>query len=138
MYANYRYYTDTYYGTAISAADFPRLATRASDFIDYYTKGKAATSDATEPLAKCCCALAEQIQADERNAQIAASVQTAAIANGGEVKSESVGGYSVSYATASEYAKNGNAAKEQAKLYADICLRYLANTGLLYRGGCRV
>ena len=42
MYADYTFYTETFYGTAIAEADFPRLSSRASDFIDYYTRGKAA------------------------------------------------------------------------------------------------
>ena len=42
MYADYTFYTDEFFGTAIEEADFPRLSSRASDFIDYYTRGKAA------------------------------------------------------------------------------------------------
>ena len=136
MYADYAFYTEQFYGTAISETDFPRLASRASDFIDYYTKGKAETSDATTALAKCCCALAEHIQTEERNAAIIARAQSQAMANG-EIKSETVGSWSASYATAADY-KDNNSVKAQASMYADICLHYLVNTGLLYRGGCRV
>ena len=136
MYADYAFYTADWYGTAISEADFPRLATRASDFIDYYTKGKAETSDAETALAKCCCAIAEQMQTDENNAAIIARAQSQAMVSG-EIKSETVGSWSASYATAADY-KESNAVKAQAAVYADICARYLALTGLLYRGGCHV
>ena len=41
-YADYTYYTDTFLGTAVKESDFPRLALRASSYLDYYTMGKAA------------------------------------------------------------------------------------------------
>lgn len=139
-YADFNYYADQFYGTAIEAADFPRLSLRASDFIDYITRNKAAkTTDETvlEALSKACCAIAEQMQIDERNKAIAAQTATEALsAGGGEVKSETVGGYSVSYTTALDYVKNADAAKAEVAGYMSIALRYLSNTGLLYRGGC--
>ena len=142
MYADYTFYTEAFYGTAIAEADFPRLSSRASDFIDYYTRGKAAkvTDEGILPtLAKCCCAIAEAMQSDEQNKALAAKANAAALASGtGEVKSESVGSWSVSYATTSDYIKAGGAAdavNDANAAYAAIALRYLANTGLLYRGG---
>lgn len=140
MYASYEFYTDVFYGNEIAAADFPRLASRASDFIDYYTRNKAAA--ATEQwivtaLSKCCCALAERMQIDERSRLIAAQTTAEAVSSGsGEIKSETVGSHSVSYTTGADYASDSNAEKAQNEAYASICLRYLANTGLLYRGGC--
>ena len=142
MYADYAFYTGRYYGTAIAEADFPRLCSRASDFLDYYTGGKAAgaTDEAvTLALAKACCAIAEAMQSDENNAKIAAKAQSTALASDtGEVKSESVGSWSASYATAADYM--GQSAKDALNaaraVYAGIAAQYLANTGLLYRGGC--
>lgn len=140
-YADYEFYTESFFGNAIAEADFPRLSSRASDFIDYYTRGKAATA-ANEAvltaLAKCCCAIAEAMQTDEQNAALAAKATAAALASGtGEVKSESVGSWSVSYATAGDYAAKSakDAVNDANAAYAAIALRYLANTGLLYRGG---
>lgn len=37
MYATYTFYTDTYFGSALTEQEFARAATRASSFIDYYT-----------------------------------------------------------------------------------------------------
>ena len=142
MYADYSFYTGTFYGTAIDQADFPRLASRASDFLDYYTRGKAAkvTDEATlTALAKACCAVAESIQEDEQAKALAAKASSAALASAtGELKSETVGSYSVSYVTAADYAKAGKAqsAKDTRAAYAEIAAEYLVNTGLLYRGGC--
>ena len=139
-YADYTFYSTEWLGTAIAEADFPRLALRASDFIDYYTRGKAAASDATTALAKACCAIAEQMQEDEKLRALAARSVDAALDGNGEVKSETVGSWSKTYATASDYA--GNADKTGATAlraqYARIADEYLVNTGLLYRGGCHL
>ena len=143
MYADYTFYTDEFFGTAIEEADFPRLSSRASDFIDYYTRGKAAgvTDEATlTALAKACCASAEAMQADEQLKALAAKATASALASsGGEIKSETVGSWSQSYATAGDYVKVGGAAlavKDTRASYAAVAMEYLANTGLLYRGGC--
>ena len=139
-YADFSYYTTEYLGTEISAEDFPRLALRASDFIDYLTRNKAARATeeyVTTALSKACCAIAEQLQMDARNRAIAAQTATEAISSGGgEVKSESVGGYSVSYTTAADYGSASDAIKASAGACYAIAREYLANTGLLYRGGC--
>ena len=142
MYADYTFYTDTYLGTVIGEADFPRLSSRASEFLDYYTHGRAATvtdADTLTLLGKATCSIAEAMQAYEQERALAAkAVGSALAATGGEVKSETVGSWSQSYATAADYIKGGNAAEavKQARLaYASIAREYLANTGLLYRGG---
>ena len=140
-YADYAYYTETFLGSAIAEADFPRLSLRASDFIDYITRnkaGRATDESVVNALSKACCAIAEQMQIDERNKAIAAQTATEALsAGGGEVKSETVGGYSVSYTTAADYV-SADDVKRSAAAYFAIAQRYLVNTGLLYRGGCNV
>lgn len=139
MYADFAFYVGQFCGTAISEADFPRLASRASDFLDYYTRGKASTSDYTTELAKACCAVAEQMLLDEYNRAIQAKAQASAIASpNGEIKSESVGSWSASFATAADYAANDALAIRRAQnaTYGVIAAEYLVNTGLLYRGGC--
>ena len=142
MYATYDFYTGpNWYGTAIVSADFPRLALRASDFLDYYTRGKAAqvppedTATVTA-LGKACCAVAEAIQSDERVQALKDKSTSAGLAGSGELKSESVGSYSVSYAIAGDYDRGGSAAaaNDRRAAYAVIAREYLANTGLLYRG----
>ena len=156
MYADYAFYTETFYGTAITEEDFPRLSSRASDFIDYYTKGKAAKvvkleeldeePKITPQIKKACCAIAEQMQLDEQQKQLAALVVSKAYAaasgeNPGtperELRSESIGGWSGSYVTAADYMQQSAADAQKAAraAYAQIAFEYLANTGLLYRGG---
>lgn len=137
MYADYGFYASVYYGVVISEDDFPRLASKASDFIDYYTKDKAATAtDETIVLAisKACCAVAEKMLEVEQAQRLRAKYVSGELTDTG-VKSETVGSWSRSYATAADYVASGAATDPRAE-YAKIALEYLANTGLLYRGGC--
>lgn len=122
MYADYEYYTGTYIGGALTEEEFARAATRASSFLDYFTRNKAKDYTGDE-LKMCCCALAEQYQIIE-NAQ-------AQSMSGGELQSQTVGSWSKSYRSGTETAV---AAREAL---AGIATRYLAHTGLLYRGGGR-
>ncbi|MFM8321005.1 MAG: hypothetical protein ACKOC5_08840 [Chloroflexota bacterium] len=115
-YCDHTYYTGVFKGAAIAAADFPRLALRASEVIDQLTLDRAAavvtaaTDTATiDKIKLATCAVAEQIQIGEQ---------------GGPVQSERVGSYSVTYAAQHT---------QQQQLQAAV-KRYLWNTGLLYRG----
>lgn len=153
MYADFTFYTGTFYGTAIAEADFPRLASRASDFLDYYTQDRAKVYDPDNgglvyiPLQKACCAIAEQMQTVEKQSALAAlTVEKATKATIGlvqgapdhELKSETIGTWSGTYITALDYMSQNaaEAAKAQRAAYALIAAEYLSNTGLLYRGGC--
>lgn len=133
VYADYSFYINSFLGSAISEADFPRLALRASQFLDYYTLGKSRNNPALENLKMACCAIAEKYQVVEK-AQRAAEES---LTDGGNLKSESVGSYSVSYQTASEKAQGANQAVIDAQNGVVATARqYLVGTGLLYRGGC--
>lgn len=122
-FADYTFYTDVYYGTSLTAQEFPQAAERATDYLNYITRGKAT---ATEPVKRACCALAEIYQTITKAKASAASA-------GGEVQSEKVGSYSVTYRSGAE-----TEASYEASLY-QAAQMYLAHTGLLYRGGrcCR-
>lgn len=119
VYADYTYYTDVFLGSALSETQFPPAAERASEYIDYITRGKATDTDAVK---RACCALAEAYGAIER-------VKASTLTESGELQSQSVGSYSVTYRSGAEVA-----AGLEADLYR-VAQRYLARTGLLYRGG---
>lgn len=124
MYASFEFYEDKYFGSALTEQEFARASKRASSFIDYYTMGKAKDYPDTDgAVAMCCCALAEQYQIIEN-----AKAQSI---SGGEVKSQTVGAWSKTYASGTETAEAAR------KVLADIVMEYLAGTGLLYRGGRR-
>lgn len=120
MYADFEYYKNSFYGTEITEEEFPQYAERASGYIDYITRGKATDIDAVK---KATCAIADHYYI--------ASKANAATMNGTKA-SESVGSWSVSYRDTTQ-----TAASIESGAYA-IATRYLAHTGLLYRGtSCR-
>ena len=61
IYADYTYYISTYGGKAVSEEDFPRLAAKASAYIDRLTFGRAADNADDERLKRCCCELCESL-----------------------------------------------------------------------------
>jgi hypothetical protein len=137
-YADFEYYSGTYMG-AVSEEDFPRLAVRASSFLDYYTRNKAADNANLDAVKMCCCALVDKYAVIEAAQALAQKNLANAAVGDAEVKSEAVGGYSRTLATGGESALSAlNATDGAKKLLAETCREYLAHTGLLYRGGgCR-
>ena len=128
-YADYDFYTESYYGNVVPEADFDRLAARASDFIDTLTfdnlvDGLPADKRSQKRIKKAVCSLAElmyQIELAEKNAinQASANV-TDTNADGkstGIVTSVSSGSESISYATPQQI---GASAKEWSAVYAAV------------------
>lgn len=96
MYADYDFYLNTFYGNAISAEDFPRLSERASDYIRAATERLSDTVDGwqMEAVKKASCAVADVLLDEE--------IITAGAFSGEQaVSSETVGGWSRSYRSAS-------------------------------------
>ena len=123
IYVNYDYYASTFYGNKIVEKDFPRYALRASQFLDYYTHGKAKDNAGLDAIKMACCDVAECFFAGDF-----------AVNSSKGVKSESVGSYSVSYETGKEKIETAQATRAEC---AAVAREYLADTGLLYRGGGR-
>ena len=137
VYADYTYYFGTYMGT-VSEGNFPRLAVRASSFLDYYTSNRAADNADLDAVKMCCCALVDKYAVIDAAQALAMKNLANAAANDAEVKSETVGSYSRTLATGGESALSAlNATDGEKKLLAETCMEYLAHTGLLYRGGGR-
>ena len=126
-YADYKFYTESF-GNVVPEADFPRLAERASDFVDLMTSDRLANGLPTDErsqkrIKKAVCSLSEkmyQIELAERNATNAAvSGTSTAIGSGGSttgiVTSVSSGSESISYATPQQKASG---AKEWSAVYA--------------------
>ena len=127
-YADYEFYTTSYFGSVVPETDFPRLAERASDFVDTMTfdrlvDGLPTNERAQKRIKKAVCSLAElmyQIELAEKNATNAAvSGTSTAIGSGGSttgvVTSVSSGSESISYATPQQI---GASAKEWSAVYA--------------------
>lgn len=128
-YADYDFYTESYYGNVVPEADFDRLAARASDFIDTLTfdnlvDGLPADKRSQKRIKKAVCSLAElmyQIELAEKNAinQASANVTDINVGNisTGIVTSVSSGSESISYATPQQI---GASAKEWSAVYAAV------------------
>lgn len=127
-YADYEFYTTSYFGSVVPEADFPRLAERASDFVDTMTFDRLVdrlpTNERSQKrIKKTVCSLAElmyQIELAEKNAtNAAASGTSTTIGSGGSttgvVTSVSSGSESISYATPQQI---GASAKEWSAVYA--------------------
>ena len=126
-YADYDFYTESYYGNVVPEADFDRLAARASDFIDTLTfdnlvDGVPTNERSQKRIKKAVCSLAElmyQIELAEKNAINQASANVTDINAGGKstgiVTSVSSGSESISYATPQQI---GASAKEWSAVYA--------------------
>lgn len=137
-YADYEYYTTTYLGTAIKKDDFPRLALRASSFLDYYTQGRAAQNSDLDALKMACCAVAEQYQSIDTAQALAQKSLSASLESDGELQSQTVGSWSKTYRSGGDSAQQALSSVQtaQAALGA-LAQQYLTGTGLLYRGrGC--
>ena len=130
IYADYNFYVSCFYGNVIPEEEYAAAALRASQFLDYYTMNRAKQQPELEALKLACCALAEEyhtILTAKRHEN-----QTA----DGEMQSQTVGGYSVTYRSRGE-ALSEASAQAQSRL-VQVARQYLAHTGLLYRGGvCR-
>lgn len=137
VYADFDYYTSKYMGTAINTDDFPRLALRASVFLDYYTQGRVENNADLDAVKMACCALAEQYQIIEYVQKYTTkSLDMGMRADGAEVQSETVGSWSRTYRSGLENASSASASVANAKAsLAPIVREYLCGTGLLYRGG---
>ena len=127
-YADYDFYTTSYFGSVVPETDFSCLAERASDFVDLMTSdrlvdGLPTNERSQKRIKKAVCSLAElmyQIELAEKNATNAAmSGASTTIGSGGSttgiVTSVSSGSESISYATPQQV---GASAKEWSAVYA--------------------
>lgn len=128
-YVDYKFYTESF-GNVVPETDFPRLAEKASGFVDTMTfdrlvDGLPTDERSQKRIKKAVCSLAElmyQIEFAEKNATNAAvSGTSTVIGSGGSttgiVTSVSSGSESISYATPQQKALG---AKEWSTVYATV------------------
>lgn len=135
MYADFEFYTENFHGNLIKNEEtFRTFAERASEFIDTVTFDRLLNSSLLNQykvkVQKCACALAEQYF--RRNTAICSGISdTENIPK----TSESIGSYSVSYANPLDYVQEISMSDADfQRSLRSIILRYLGNTGLLFRG----
>ena len=114
MYVGYEYYKETYNGT-VPMERFNNLEIRASNLIDYYTFNRLKDKEIGNKAKFAVCELIDYL------AELKAT-------GGKEVASETVGTHSITYVTAKD-GRDPIKAKQKS-----IVAKYLAHTGLMYRG----
>lgn len=120
-YITYAYYTGTFHGSKLGASNFDEYAVRASATIDQLCFDRVAdiisAGTETEDIEKiklATCAVADTLLTMDGEA------------GGGEVQSESVGQYSVTYVQGST--------KSTSRKLQDAAKTYLGRTGLMFPG----
>ena len=131
-YTTYEFYKDEYYGDSIEESLFPKWESRAVDRLNELTFGNI-TADAleeySEKIQKATCALADLLY------KIDFKINHANDTNGGNVKSMSSGGQSISFGSNETLVdKVLNDKVAQNRLCYDTVCEYLSGTGLLYAG----
>lgn len=120
VYANNDFYTREYLNgkqAVISPAVFPFYALKASGYIDQFTFGNVDPDNVPDVVKMCCCEIAESLFTFENSPTF----------NG--ISSEKVGDISRTYES------GGNAPRNLANTVKNVVYSWLANTGLMYRGG---
>ena len=131
-YTTYEFYQNEYYGDSIEESLFPKWESRATDRLDELTYGNI-TEDVleeyNEKIQKAVCALADLLY------KIDFKTNHANDTNGGNVKSMSSGGQSISFGSNETLVdKVLNDKVAQNILCYDTVREYLSGTGLLYAG----
>ena len=130
-YVDFPFYQDFFKGILITdEAMFRTFSERASEFVDTVTFDRLHNENILDTcqlsVGKCVCALAEQFF--RRNISLSETDKMPEI-------SESIGAYSVSRANPYDYVQEISMTDADfRKSLKSTVLRYLGNTGLLYRG----
>lgn len=131
-YATFEFYEGKYYGDSIEESLFPKWNDRASEKLDCLTYGNItdeSLKEYDEKIQKAVCALADLLY------QIDYKTSHANDEKGGNVKSMSSGGRSISFGTNETLIdKVLNDKGAQNRLCYDTICDYLSGTGLLYAG----
>ena len=122
MYADYEFYTGTWYGEKLTAETYPKYGSRASDFLEWITRRRLVDNLPSDEnslirVKKACCAAADALYDIDavRTAQMAAG-SAAGLSQGGIIQSMSSGGESISF-QASEMEKAVAAGQEEINKY---------------------
>lgn len=125
---DFMYYSTVFLGQELTEENFPYFSRQAERYLQFVTAGryKDVCEDQQEVVKDCICELAE-LEQKQKNLE-------SKIENGQVISSESVGSYSASYVTPKSAEENEDI---QNQRYS-VVKKYLAFTGLLYRGVCHV
>ena len=124
-YVTYDFYNKTFVGESVSEADFPSLCRRAEEIVEEMVMYRlspmaflAMDPAVQERVKNAVCAQIEYLDANGGSE----------VDMGSDLQSAALGKFSYTKAA-------GTSGSTRQRLYAPRALRYLAPTGLLYRGG---
>lgn len=126
---NYSYYKETYGGISIPELSFKKMVIEASSRVNYYTLNRINEKILNDNIRNTACEIAELLYSQEL-------LKTNVLDNTKEKVSETVGKHSVTYANNKSLQEKYILSKSELnnEIY-QICLKNLAYTGLMYRGG---
>lgn len=124
---DYNFYTNTYEGSSIPESSFNNFALKASTYVNKNTFNRITEEKVDSFVKYCICEVAELLYSQEKKKNT--------IMENKIVSSETVGPHSKTYVNNSSYIdKDILTESELETMIYKICYRYLATTGLLYRG----
>ena len=150
-YTDFEFYATIYHGNVVPEADFPRIADRASDFLDVIAfdrlvDGLPSDERAATKVQKAVCAVSDklyELELAEKQANAAAqaggSSGTSGGATSGIISSRSAGSESISYASLSDTASGAKnwSAVYQAAGDETLTNKLLYSAARLYLTGVR-
>lgn len=124
---DYKFYTNTYEGSSIPESSFNNFALIANTYVNKNTFNRITEEKVDNFVKYCICEIAELLYSQEKKKNT--------IMENKIVSSETVGPHSKTYVNNSSYIDKDilTESELETKIYK-ICYRYLATTGLLYRG----
>lgn len=119
IYVDEKFYNEAYLcgKNAVVTSDYEYFFREASLIIDRCTFGNIDPQNVLQAVKMCCCELAENLFSENKS-----------LTENSGIQSESVGGWSKTYTSKSEIRTNSIAEQKR------IIYKWLADTGLLYRG----
>lgn len=124
---DFNYYSKNYGGSSIPESSFKEKVIEASSKINYYTSRRITLNNLNDDIKDATCEIAELIYSREKSLED--------LNDNNIVASETVGPHTISYANKSALQEKRILSDEQIeKKCYEVCYRYLANTGLMYRG----
>jgi len=151
-YADFNFYSNSYYGDLLTSTNANKWLELASDEIDRFTFGRLVSAFPTATVSvskvkKAVCAIAEALYNIDVQRKAVSATKAGDGTCKGAIASVSSGresiSYSVSNASASIYAAAAASEAEHNRLISDIAVKYLANIednngiNLLYAGEVR-
>lgn len=139
-YADYEFYSKTFYGDVLTEQNADKWLSRASDEVDIITFQRLINGFPTDEkhiskVRKAVCAVAEALYFVDEHRQAVSAAKDAQGKYRGSVTSISSGRESISYsqtANATVYAKAAADSAELTALLRDVATKYLANVPDLY------